>query len=70
MEWKACEQAILACDTRFDGRFFIGARTTGVYCRPVCNVKSLPGAENSICFGTMYGVFKHFEQSAHNIDAV
>mgnify|MGYP001085878089 CR=1 FL=1 len=36
----ACEQALKAKDPRFDGRFFIGVRTTGVYCRPVCPVKS------------------------------
>lgn len=23
-------------DRRFDGRFFVGVRTTGIYCRPVC----------------------------------
>ncbi len=31
-----CERARLARDARFDGRFFIGVRTTGIYCRPVC----------------------------------
>ena len=36
----ACEQALKAKDPRFDGRFFIGVKTTGVYCRPVCPVKS------------------------------
>ncbi len=25
-----------ARDKRFDGRFYIGVRTTGIYCRPVC----------------------------------
>ena len=39
------EQARKARDPRFDGRIFIGARTTGIYCRPVCRVK-LPRAEN------------------------
>lgn len=29
-----------AKDPRFDGRFFVGVKTTGVYCRPVCPVKS------------------------------
>lgn len=32
-------------DARFDGRFFVGVRTTGIYCRPVCRAK-LPKAEN------------------------
>ncbi len=31
-----CYQALLARDPRFDGRFFVGVRTTGIYCRPVC----------------------------------
>jgi len=31
-----CEQARLARDPRFDGRFFIGVTSTGIYCRPVC----------------------------------
>lgn len=34
-----CYQAVLSRDPRFDGRFFIGVRTTGIYCRPVCPVK-------------------------------
>lgn len=31
-----CEQARLARDARFDGRFFTAVKTTGIYCRPVC----------------------------------
>jgi AraC family transcriptional regulator of adaptative response / DNA-3-methyladenine glycosylase II len=27
-------------DARFDGRFFIGVTTTGVYCRPICPARS------------------------------
>lgn len=34
-----CERARLTRDARFDGRFFIGVKTTGIYCRPVCPVK-------------------------------
>lgn len=30
------ERARLARDARFDGRFFVGVKTTGIYCRPVC----------------------------------
>jgi len=33
-----CYQAILTRDRRFDGRFFTGVVTTGIYCRPVCPV--------------------------------
>ncbi len=31
-----CYRAILARDARFDGRFFTGVHTTGIYCRPIC----------------------------------
>jgi AraC family transcriptional regulator of adaptative response / DNA-3-methyladenine glycosylase II len=29
-----------ARDARFDGRLFVGVRSTGVYCRPVCRVRT------------------------------
>ena len=37
--------AFKAKDARFDGRFFVGVSSTGIYCRPVCRAK-LPRAEN------------------------
>ena len=40
-----CERARLSRDPRFDGAFFIGVVTTGIYCRPVCPVRQ-PAAEN------------------------
>jgi AraC family transcriptional regulator, regulatory protein of adaptative response / methylated-DNA-[protein]-cysteine methyltransferase len=39
------ERAWLTRDPAFDGRFFIGVRTTGVYCRCVCPVR-LPFRRN------------------------
>lgn len=33
---RACEQARLSRDARFDGLFFTAVRSTGIYCRPVC----------------------------------
>ena len=36
---EVCERARKARDARFDGRFFIGVRTTGIYCRPICRVR-------------------------------
>jgi len=36
----ACYRALLARDARFDGLFFTGVRTTGIYCRPVCTAKT------------------------------
>lgn len=40
-----CERARLARDARFDGRFYTGVVTTGVYCRPVCPARQ-PQARN------------------------
>lgn len=31
-----CQRALRARDARFDGIFFVGITTTGIYCRPVC----------------------------------
>jgi len=42
---KTWEEAWLCRDPAFDGRFFIGVRTTGVYCRCVCPVR-LPFRRN------------------------
>ncbi|MCB1613107.1 MAG: DNA-3-methyladenine glycosylase 2 family protein, partial [Xanthomonadales bacterium] len=33
-------QALLSRDRRFDGRFFVGVSTTGIYCRPICRVRT------------------------------
>lgn len=33
---RALDQARVSRDARFDGRFFIAVRTTGIYCRPIC----------------------------------
>jgi len=38
LEPSICWQAIYSRDSRFDGRFFAGATTTGLYCRNVCPV--------------------------------
>jgi AraC family transcriptional regulator of adaptative response / DNA-3-methyladenine glycosylase II len=42
--------ALKARDARFDGSFFIGVTSTGIYCRPVCKVK-VPRRENCRFFG-------------------
>lgn len=41
----SCERARQARDARFDGRFFIAVKTTGIYCRPICPVR-MPLARN------------------------
>jgi AraC family transcriptional regulator of adaptative response / DNA-3-methyladenine glycosylase II len=46
-----CYQALLTHDARFDGRFFTGVSTTGIYCRPVCPVKT-PKRQRCAFFST------------------
>ena len=41
----ACYLALKTRDARFDGSFFTGVTSTGIYCRPVCRVKT-PKPEN------------------------
>lgn len=45
LDADACYRALATHDPRFDGRFFVGVRSTGVYCRPVCTVR-MPKREN------------------------
>ncbi len=40
-----CYRAIATRDLRFDGRLFIGVKTTGIYCRPICPART-PKREN------------------------
>src|SRR4249920_889139 len=40
-----CYRAIATRDPRFDGRLFIGVKTTGIYCRPICPART-PKREN------------------------
>ncbi len=41
----ACYLALKTRDARFDGTFFTGVTSTGIYCRPVCKVRT-PRREN------------------------
>ncbi|MBA3546167.1 MAG: methylphosphotriester-DNA--protein-cysteine methyltransferase family protein, partial [Nannocystis sp.] len=40
----ACHAALIARDARFDGLFFVGVATTGIYCRPICPART-PGRD-------------------------
>jgi AraC family transcriptional regulator of adaptative response / DNA-3-methyladenine glycosylase II len=40
LDADTCYRAVAARDARFDGLFFVGVRTTGVYCRPVCSART------------------------------
>lgn len=39
------ERARLARDARFDGQFYVGVSSTGIYCRPICPANA-PKSEN------------------------
>ena len=40
LEFNACYEALRTHDARFDGVFFIGALTTGIYCRTICPART------------------------------
>ena len=46
-----CYRALVARDARFDGLFFVGVKTTGIYCRPVCPART-PGRDRCLFFRT------------------
>ncbi|QIF82649.1 bifunctional transcriptional activator/DNA repair enzyme AdaA [Brevundimonas sp. 'scallop'] len=47
LDQEACWRAVVARDARFDGRFFTGVTSTGIYCRPVCPART-PKRENVV----------------------
>jgi len=51
MDDDACYRALSTRDARFDGRPFVGVRTTGIYCRPICPART-PKRENVRFFPT------------------
>ena len=48
---EACYEAFRSKDARFDGRLFVGVRSTGIYCRPFCPAR-VPKPENCTFFTT------------------
>jgi AraC family transcriptional regulator of adaptative response / DNA-3-methyladenine glycosylase II len=49
LDTDACYRALVARDERFDGIFFVGVKTTGIYCRPVCRART-PGRDRCVFF--------------------
>jgi AraC family transcriptional regulator, regulatory protein of adaptative response / DNA-3-methyladenine glycosylase II len=45
-----CHRALSARDGRFDGLFYVGVRSTGVYCRPICPART-PARQHCVFFG-------------------
>jgi AraC family transcriptional regulator of adaptative response / DNA-3-methyladenine glycosylase II len=46
-----CYRVLAARDARFDGVFFTGVKTTGIYCRPICSAKT-PKASSCTFFSS------------------
>lgn len=42
-------QAVASCDSKYDGMFFYGVKTTGIFCRPSCKSRT-PIRANVIFF--------------------
>lgn len=42
---EVCRRARLSRDARFDGEFYLGVLTTGIYCRPICPARA-PAEKN------------------------
>jgi AraC family transcriptional regulator, regulatory protein of adaptative response / DNA-3-methyladenine glycosylase II len=40
LDVRALDRARISRDPRFDGKFFIAVTSTGIYCRPICPVRS------------------------------
>src|SRR6185312_11583914 len=47
----ALYNAFTSRDPRFDGVFYVGVTSTGIYCRPVCTAKT-PKAANCLFFAS------------------
>jgi AraC family transcriptional regulator of adaptative response / DNA-3-methyladenine glycosylase II len=47
LEPDLCYRALRTRDSRFDGRFFVAVRSTGVFCRPICPART-PRQENCL----------------------
>jgi AraC family transcriptional regulator of adaptative response / DNA-3-methyladenine glycosylase II len=51
LDADAAYLVVKARDARFDGRLFVGVTSTGIYCRPICRVRT-PKRENCRFFDT------------------
>ncbi|HEY2414115.1 MAG TPA: Ada metal-binding domain-containing protein [Pirellulaceae bacterium] len=61
-----CCRALKARDTRFDGVFFVGVKTTEIYCRRVCMVQVAlaAGFESARRFNALFRSHYHLTPSA------
>lgn len=73
LDFETCNAARLRRDPAFDGKFFTAARTTRIYCRPVCPVKH-PLTKNVSYYPTgdrplLRGVEGHSHHSRKSLEA-
>lgn len=40
LDANTCYAAIVAHDRKFDGKFFVGVKSTRIYCRPICPART------------------------------
>ncbi|MGH9949312.1 MAG: bifunctional DNA-binding transcriptional regulator/O6-methylguanine-DNA methyltransferase Ada [Pyrinomonadaceae bacterium] len=52
MDTEILWNAVKANDARFDGTFYLGVKTTGIYCKPSCRART-PKRENVAFFATL-----------------
>lgn len=45
LTFEQCQKARMSRDSRFDGRFYVAVKSTGIFCRPICPA-NLPKEEN------------------------
>jgi methylphosphotriester-DNA--protein-cysteine methyltransferase len=48
---EVCYRALQSRDARFDGAWFVGVTSTGIYCRPICPART-PKFDNCRFFGS------------------
>jgi AraC family transcriptional regulator of adaptative response / DNA-3-methyladenine glycosylase II len=48
LDHDVCYRAILTPDARFDGQLFVGVKTTGIYCRPICPAHTPKSAKANV----------------------
>ncbi len=57
-DFDTCYRALQARAARFDGLFFVGVSTTGIYCRPV-----FPARKAKAASGTLFAVAAAAEEA-------
>ena len=57
---ETCYRALAARDARFDGLFFVGVTSTGIYCRPICTARTVGRARCRFFSNSALAEREHF----------